>query len=219
MSLNNMMYRRRSNSKGKFCILGVLNDFDLSSSLPLKEAASLHRTGTPPYMAYDLLGQSDVGHLYRHDVEAFYYVLLMLCCRYEIVQSGEGKVMRELQSDRAELPFAQWFDRTKSWTTLAYAKHTFLTGHETISVSKSFSVFLPWLDGIRYLFGEGMHALTKSTRHPPPTRQRSHSDQPRSMEPSVPFDNETLGGYIISTEILEIISDIGGHSLVIKNNQ
>ncbi|KAK0234903.1 hypothetical protein EDD85DRAFT_1024792 [Armillaria nabsnona] len=114
MSLNNMMYRKRSNSKGKICILGVLNDFDLSSALPLKEGASLHRIGTPPYMAYDLLGQSDGGHLYRHDIEAFYYVLLMLCCRFEIVQSREGKVMRELQLEKAEMPFAQWFDRTKS---------------------------------------------------------------------------------------------------------
>ncbi|PBK89670.1 hypothetical protein ARMGADRAFT_865710, partial [Armillaria gallica] len=84
MSLNNMMYRKRhDNSKRKCQIFGVLNDFDLSSLIPLKEATCLHRTGTPPYMAYDLLGQSDVGHLYRHDVEAFYYVLLMLCCRYE----------------------------------------------------------------------------------------------------------------------------------------
>ncbi len=58
MRLNNMMYRKRhDNSKRKCQIFGVLNDFDLSSLIPLKEATCLHRTGTPPYMAYDLLGQ------------------------------------------------------------------------------------------------------------------------------------------------------------------
>ncbi len=210
ISLNNMMYRKgRDNSKQKFQILGVLNDFDLSSFLPPKEAASLHRTGTPPYMAFDLLGQSDVGHLYRHDVEAFYYVLLLLCCRYEIVQSAEGKAMKELPSNK-DMPFEEWFDRMMSWKTLADAKLSFLAGLEPISPSASFSPFLPWLDDLRYLFTEGMYARTKSTRHSLRTSQRSHSNEPRS---TVPFDNETLGGYIVPTEILEIMSEIDGHSL------
>ncbi len=41
MSLYNMMYRKRSNSKGKIRILGVLNDFDLSSSLFLSKKRHL----------------------------------------------------------------------------------------------------------------------------------------------------------------------------------
>ncbi|KAK0475749.1 hypothetical protein IW261DRAFT_1492684 [Armillaria novae-zelandiae] len=172
MSLNNMMYRKRS--KRNIRIRGVLNDFDLSSVIPLQEATSLHRTGTPPYMAHELLGQSDIGHLYRHDVEAFYYVLLMLCCRYEIVWSPEGNAMKELSEDKKDLPFEKWYDRTTSWETLADAKHHFLTSVKPIPLSKSFSAFLPWLK---------------------------------------PFDNETLGGYIIPAEILIMISKLGGHSL------
>ncbi|KAK0451398.1 uncharacterized protein EV420DRAFT_1766427 [Desarmillaria tabescens] len=216
MSLKNMMYRRRyhDDSKQEFQILGVLNDYDLASFLPLKEASSLHRTGTPPYMAHELLGKSDVSHLYRHDVEAFYYVLLMLCCRYEIVQSAEGKVMKELELKN--MPFAQWFDRTLSWEGLSDIKCAFLTTRKTIPTSASFSAFLPWLEEIRYLFRKGIDALSDLDAPLPRTRQQSHSKQPRNAEPSVPFDNETLGGYIISTEILEIMSDINGHSL---NNQ
>ncbi|KAK0440229.1 hypothetical protein EV421DRAFT_788739 [Armillaria borealis] len=180
ISLNNMMYRkRRDNSERKFQIFGVLNDFDLASSLSLKEAASLHRIGTPPYMAHELLGQSDVSHLYRHDVEAFYYVLLMLCCRYELVQSAEGKATRELKLQNEEMPFEQWYDRSMSWETLADAKLSFLVGPQPISPSASFSAFLPWLDDIRYLFGEGIYARTKSARHSRRTRQRSHSNEPR----------------------------------------
>ncbi|PBK66012.1 hypothetical protein ARMSODRAFT_960459 [Armillaria solidipes] len=211
MSLNNLMYRKRhDNSKGKIRILGVLNDFDLSSLIPLEEAASLHRTGTPPYMAHELLGRSDVSHLYRHDVEAFYYVLLMLCCRYEIVQ---GKVMRELQSEQAKMPFAQWYDRTISWQGLSAYKHSFLNNYEAIPVSASFSAFLPWLQDIRYLLGEGLHALKASESHVSRIRLQSRSKQPVTTEPSVPFDNETLGGHITSEQILQIMSEIDGHSL------
>ncbi|KAK0475736.1 hypothetical protein IW261DRAFT_454772 [Armillaria novae-zelandiae] len=140
MSLNNMMYRKRS--KRNIRILGVLNDFDLSSVFPLQEAISLHRTGTPPYMAHELLGQSDVGHLYRHDIEAFYYVLLMLCCHYKIVCSLEGKVMKELSEDKKGLAFEKWYNRTTSWETLADAKFRLLADSEAISPSKSFSAFL-----------------------------------------------------------------------------
>ncbi|KAF5353169.1 hypothetical protein D9757_012645 [Collybiopsis confluens] len=51
LSMGNIMFRRQN---GK--VYGVLNDFDLSSSLPLKgQPSSNWRTGTRPYMAYDLL--------------------------------------------------------------------------------------------------------------------------------------------------------------------
>ncbi|KAK0474732.1 hypothetical protein EDD18DRAFT_1470569 [Armillaria luteobubalina] len=140
MSLNNMMYRKRHDkSERRFKVFGVLNDFDLSCSIPLKEATSLQRI-------------SDVVHLYRHDVEAFYYVLLVLCCHYEIVQSAEGKVMKELLKNETSLPFEKWYDRTMSWETLAAVKLSFFAGREPISPSKSFSAFLPWLNTIRFLF-------------------------------------------------------------------
>ncbi len=74
----NIMYR--VDSAGN--IFGVLNDFGLSSLIPIEEATSLRRTGTPPYMAFDLLKEEkDSGpHLYRHDLEALFYVMLMICC-------------------------------------------------------------------------------------------------------------------------------------------
>ncbi|SJL09024.1 uncharacterized protein ARMOST_12400 [Armillaria ostoyae] len=213
ISLNNMMYRKRhDNSKRKFEIFGVLNDFDLSSSLPFKDAASLHRIGTPPYMAHELLDQSDVSHLYRYDVEAFYYVLLMLCCRYEIVQSAEGKVMKELGLEN-DMPFQQWFDRTISWQVLSDFKHSFLHNYKVIPTTPSFSSFLPWLDALRFLFRKGISALGDSKTDLPLTCLQPHLKQLGTMQPSVPFDNETLGGYIIPTEIMELMSEIDGHSV------
>lgn len=212
MSLNNMMYRKRFIGEGTIRILGVLNDFDLSSvTIPLQEATSLHRTGTPPYMAHELVGKSDVGHLYRHDIEAFYYVLLMLCCRYKIVWSAEGKVMKELSESKKDLPFAQWYDRTISWKGLAHDKHHFLTGVEPISLPKSFFAFLPWLNAMRLLFRRGLDALANSEI--PQTCLPSYLTLPGTMQPSVPFDNKTLGGHITSEYFLQIMSEIDGHSL------
>ncbi|KAK0460330.1 hypothetical protein IW261DRAFT_1614675 [Armillaria novae-zelandiae] len=209
MSLNNIMYRKRS--KRNIRIRGVLNDFDLSSVIPLQEATSLHRTGTPPYMAYELLGQSNVGYLYRHDLEAFYYVLLMHCCRYKIVWSPEGKVMKELSEDKKDLPFEKWYDRTASWETLADAKFRLLAGVEPIVLSKSFSAFLPWLNAIRHLFRQGFMAL--GNLQISETQLPSYVKLPGTMQHSVPFDNDTLGGNITSDYILQIMSEISGHSL------
>ncbi|KAK0475733.1 hypothetical protein IW261DRAFT_1644376, partial [Armillaria novae-zelandiae] len=212
MSLNNMMYRKRS--KRNIRILGVFNNFDVSSVIPLQEATSLHRTGTPPYMAHELLGRSDVGHLYRYDVEAFYYVQLMLCCRYEIVWSAEGKVMKELSENKKLLPFEKWYNRTTSWETLAQVKLGFFFGVEPIFSSKSLSDLLPWLNAIRFLFIQGLFALANSKI--PQTYLPSHLKPPES---STPFDNDTLDGHIISEYILQIMSEIDGHSVKRSDDQ
>ncbi|KAG7442442.1 uncharacterized protein BT62DRAFT_831848, partial [Guyanagaster necrorhizus] len=76
ISMANIRYRKDSQGN----IFGVLNDFDLSSLLPINEATSVPRMGTPPYMAVDLLKERcDGPHLYRHDLEALCYIFLMIC--------------------------------------------------------------------------------------------------------------------------------------------
>ena len=75
------MYYR--NSKGD--VVGVLNDYDLSSMKDVP--AGQERTGTVPFMALDLLEdeaiEGKVEHLYQHDVESFVWVLTWVCLRYE----------------------------------------------------------------------------------------------------------------------------------------
>ncbi len=65
--MSNIMYRVKEDG----CIYGILNNFDLSSLLlELKDnvsSTSLQRTGTPPFMAIDLLvdaGKTAPKHLY-----------------------------------------------------------------------------------------------------------------------------------------------------------
>ncbi len=78
LSEGNIMFRRGSD--GKVC--GVLNDFD--HAIPVGDAdskASRQRTGTAPYMAIDILEESPSPvHLYRHDLESLYYVLICVVC-------------------------------------------------------------------------------------------------------------------------------------------
>ncbi|KAJ3990882.1 kinase-like domain-containing protein, partial [Lentinula boryana] len=80
LSSGNIMFRRKD---GK--IYGVLNDFDLSSRVQSmdKGPTSNHRTGTRPFMSIDLLNANwEGGHLYRHDIESLFYIMLCLACRY-----------------------------------------------------------------------------------------------------------------------------------------
>ncbi|KAG0699555.1 hypothetical protein DFH29DRAFT_1070617 [Suillus ampliporus] len=78
----NMMYYRTKNG----VLMGVLNDYDLSSLATTPGPQGNERTGTVPFMALDLLSlqgqRGEVEHLYRHDLESFMWVLAWVCLRY-----------------------------------------------------------------------------------------------------------------------------------------
>ncbi|KAJ7755570.1 hypothetical protein B0H16DRAFT_1315660, partial [Mycena metata] len=60
-------------------VYGVLGDFDLP--VPSNESTVKYRTRTMTYMAKDLLVADPPPHLYRHDLESFFYVLVFLTCQ------------------------------------------------------------------------------------------------------------------------------------------
>ncbi|KAG1893856.1 uncharacterized protein F5891DRAFT_1116491 [Suillus fuscotomentosus] len=68
-------------------LIGVLNDYDLSSLANAVGPQGNERTGTVPFMALDLLTkegqQGKVKHLYRHDLESFMWVFAWICFRYK----------------------------------------------------------------------------------------------------------------------------------------
>ncbi|KAL1693524.1 hypothetical protein GGG16DRAFT_49021 [Schizophyllum commune] len=90
-SLNNLMYRGRRD--GKIC--PVLNDWDLAinaSVLAINASAQqthtgLQRAGTMQFMAFARLESGALAghlqHLYRHDLEAFFYILAWVLCCYK----------------------------------------------------------------------------------------------------------------------------------------
>jgi hypothetical protein len=67
-------------------LIGVLNDYDLSSLADDPGPRGNERTGTVPFMALELLSPSaqrgEVKHLYRHDLESFMWVFAWIFMRY-----------------------------------------------------------------------------------------------------------------------------------------
>jgi hypothetical protein len=81
ISLNNIMHRKEDGE-----IYGVLSDYDLPlfffKKKPREGPVSKQRMGTRPYMAIDLLQPFPTKHLYRHDLEWLFYVIVVLTSRY-----------------------------------------------------------------------------------------------------------------------------------------
>jgi hypothetical protein len=74
LSENNLMFKRDAHSNSE---KGVVNDWDVASHLDDKgevpTSTARHRTGTIPFMACDLLVDEPPVHIYRHDLESFFY--------------------------------------------------------------------------------------------------------------------------------------------------
>ncbi|KAK0479954.1 hypothetical protein EDD18DRAFT_1206454 [Armillaria luteobubalina] len=222
ISIANIMYRM--DDKGN--VLGVLIDFDLSSLIPIEEATSLRRTGTPPYMAFDLLKErKDYGpHLYRHDLEALYYVMLMICCRHSIIK----KVQPDGTSQLEEIPenFSEWFDRQMSWKILATVKTSFfMVNDEPLPVSPCFEGFRLCLNAIRRNFSRGIAARNDAKEEADaatwiPLPANINVDRRVLPLPQIPlpkpFDEATLGGYVDYTRFLSVMWTFKRRELVVR---
>ena len=143
-------------------VYGVLTDYDLSSwtaSLTSDYTkTSQQRTGTPPFMAHGLLGGSDTLHLYRHDVESLFYIILILATHYEIEASGKGKVGGvQVRQGLKELPYQAWFDQP-SYKALAYFKLGFFSDFHHFNLSPAFEDFRDWLEDLYLSFRRGVHS-------------------------------------------------------------
>ena len=138
LSLNNIMYRIID---GK--VYGVLADYDLASwkaSLTSDyQKTSQQRTGTPPFMANGLLDGTDALHLYRHDVESLFYVMLILATHYEIQAPEEG-ADGGVRVREGKLRFEDWFD-APNYNTLGGIKSDFFTKLRTFEISLSSRTF------------------------------------------------------------------------------
>ncbi|KAJ7592601.1 hypothetical protein C8J56DRAFT_479643 [Mycena floridula] len=90
---------------------GVLNDFDLACYEPESTSADSQCTGTPPFMALELLrarhDNSKIPRRYRHDLESFTWVLLWIFGRY---RNGEERPVQ----------FQQWLEDDPYSTKLYY---------------------------------------------------------------------------------------------------
>jgi len=87
---------------------GVLNDWDLSYCSQLPQSAQPHgeRTGTIPFMAVDLLCNSNwrgrKPRLYRHDLEGLIWILPWVFIQYEDSVFKEAKLKNWRTGDYSE---------------------------------------------------------------------------------------------------------------------
>ncbi|KAG2749476.1 hypothetical protein P692DRAFT_20832739 [Suillus brevipes Sb2] len=83
-------------------LIGVLNDYDLSSLANEPGPRGNKRTGTVPFMARDLLTEQgqrgEVKHLYRHDMESFIWCFAWISLRYT----------KGVLRPRGSRPFDEW---------------------------------------------------------------------------------------------------------------
>ena len=198
----------KGNPEKRVC--GVLTDYDLSSwTEHLRKdntRTSQHRTGTPPYMAFELLDGTNPTHLYRHDIESLFYVMLVMCCRNAF---GCAKDDAAVFLHR---PFEEWFDE-KNYRTLANSKARFFLGTEAFRLPSTFRDFYPWLDDLQFQFSDGFEAKDVYVKE-----QRRRKRLGISTGRVSQFDEETLGGHICYSSFIEPVRKLKGQlkSLAIR---
>jgi hypothetical protein len=207
LSFDNIMYRiiEEMNAKGETegKVYGVLADYDLSlwtASLKAGDAkTSQQHAGTPPYMAQELLKGTSTIHLYRHDIESLFYVMLTMCGRRTIDDARGGMAMRD-----GVLPYQMWFNLERSYT-LGCIKGSFFWDAEAIELSPPFDDFRVWLEDIQRCFGKGFISKASPSREEPSewVRRWCEGLLDEVIPTPTPFDDETLGGYVNYSAIIE----------------
>ena len=171
---------------------------------------SQQRTGTPPYMAYELLLEASPVHLYKHDLESLFYVMLLIAARHTIrTLEGDAKPQLAMRESR-RLPFEDWFNEPR-YHVLGSIKGIFLSKLQPIKLSSVFKDFLPWLEDLQQCFSNGFT--------PKPSRNNRAQKAWRAAVQPARFDDETLGGHITYATILTAVPHLSGElrGLVIRD--
>ncbi|KAJ3829442.1 protein kinase [Lentinula raphanica] len=192
LSIGNIMFRR---IEGK--VYGVLNDFDLSSTVDCmaQGPSSKERTGTRPFMSPDLLDSHwKGGHLPRHDLESLFYIILCLVCRYDelygLIPCAEPR------------PFTKWF--VGSDDDVCSDKVRFIHNGPALTIQPYFTDFKPWVTDLRYCLFNGYH-------HRPPLESDPEILASQFAPPcAVDYDWDTLGGIITYHNFRLVMSTFRG---------
>jgi len=224
LSPNNIMCRfiEEKNTQGTMerRVYGVLTDYDLSSFTatmnPDYKKTSQQRTGTPPYMAHELLIESSPLHLYRHDLESLFYIMLLTAARHTIGTPERENKPRVILRRSQMLPHEKWFN-VPCYLTLGSLKAIFLLKTQPITLSRVFRDFLPWLRSLQLCFSAGFK------RKPSCVEDEAVPDWMAALTESgaqpAQFDDETLGGSIKYATIIAPVHHLTGElrGLIIRD--
>jgi len=108
LSEDNLMVYSVDNAKK---VKGVVNDWDMSSKLGedgnVIRSAAVHRTGTAPFMARDLLQEGVAWpHFYRHDMESLFYILVWAAVHYSLENEEQNRT--KINSGKIHPELSQW---------------------------------------------------------------------------------------------------------------
>ena len=212
LSSNNIMCRilKEPNAAGELerKVYGVLTDYDLSSwTKDLKNdhtMTSQEWTGTPPYMALELLKGLSRTRLYRHDVESLFYIMLLMCGRYTFGYAEDrlmGEETRQVIMRKGMIPYQNWF-RQADYNMLGNTKSAFFMHQEVIELSPAFTDFRPWLETLQTRFRRGFSSKS--------FHKGNAYYLGDSTDYVVPFDDEKLGGHIDYPSFIEPIHRLTG---------
>ena len=186
------MYRKENNT-----ICGVLNDFDLAlfTDDDKDGPTSRQRTGTEPFMAIDLLEDpsSPPQHLYRHDLESLFYVMVFITTRYD-----KGK---EIKRDALE----EWL--VQLGTAQAGVKRGFLL-EPPPSSTDSYKAIEPLVSGLHTLFARGYWEQKEHRERQKYKRSGMVEEYKNMMKLSSlddNYDEETLGGIVTFDTFNELL--------------
>ena len=170
ISLNNLMLRKEDDH-----VYAVLNDLDLAVSADSQSQSSKHRVGTKPFMAIDLLNGKSPAHLYRHDLESLFYVLVWITLRFN---NGKEIPSPPLQ-EWAEGDLQGVVDSKSAFLSMPFPKPT----ERFLSIGRHIS-------RMRRMFHEGREARTKAIE------DSIYGSAPQGGPDFSHFDDETLGGFV-----------------------
>ncbi|KAG5638576.1 hypothetical protein H0H81_011796 [Sphagnurus paluster] len=172
LSENNLMFKKCDDGDVK----GILNDWDMASKVDetdqVESSTAQHCTGTLPFMARDLLVDGNPPpHLYRHDLESFFYILVWAALRYDF-KSG------------TRLPTPECIQKWESSMEDAEdAKNMMITSGKRLKLilshaqPQSRNRLVPWISSLGDLFYDG-------------------SDSERRSRDNPEWDSKTQGGFI-----------------------
>ncbi|KAH9483209.1 hypothetical protein JR316_0005313 [Psilocybe cubensis] len=147
---------------------GILNDFDMAAMLgpddkPISTCpGEPHNIGTLTFMARDLLTSPTLRrfyqeihptlpdfHLYRHDLESFFYVLIWAATRYDLA-AGKKRSLPE------NSPLLDWCHGTlgKGYSIKIPTKSMMLSLKQGIRPEWK-GVWIDWIEPLYFLFQEG----------------------------------------------------------------
>ena len=220
LSLDDIMYRiiEEVNAEGgtEEKVYGVLNDYDHSlwTAFLATEHTKTSRlqTRTPCYTAQDLLlGESDI-HLYRHDAESLFYIMLLMCGHHTIGTPEKEKKPRVLIRE-GKLPYRRWLNQRDD-EDLGVLRHVFFFTRPAIEVSPPFEDFCGWLRALRYSLSEGFKSklthLSNEEGLPEWILEQAGRSAGQVEHTHVPFDNETLGGHVNYSAVIKPVCYLKG---------